>query len=74
MSNRQNKQVKGAEHAKSLPSIKNVKSNQYRVGGIVVSVEQCGVKNKAVIQDSKQKSKEKKNQNTHNSPAERSLG
>lgn len=32
------------EHAKNLPSIKVVKQNQYRVWGIVISVEQCGVK------------------------------
>lgn len=72
MSNRQNKQGKGAEHAKSLPSIKNVKSNQYRVGGIVVSVEQCGVKNKAVIQKKVNKN-QKRSKHTHNSLAERSL-
>jgi hypothetical protein len=46
------------EHAKNLPSIKVVKQNQYRVGGIVISVEQCGVKKKVL--ESKDKRTEKR--------------
>lgn len=47
------------ELAKNLPSIKVVKQNQDRVGGIVISVEQCGVKTKLLKVKIREQSRKK---------------